>query len=172
MKQLIISNAQQAIIELQEEIRRSRNARYDHRLHAILLVAQGMPCPEVAQLLGDGTRTVQMWIHQFENEGMQGLMDTPRPGRPPRLTEDQLSEISRALHSTPIEYGLTGHLWDGKTLSAFIEQEYGVRLGVRQCQRLFRRLGFRYRKPRPLIAGTDPEVKEMFKKNSDDDARP
>jgi hypothetical protein len=60
MKQLIISNAKQAILDLQEEIRRSTDAHYDHRLHAILLVAQGMSSPEVARLLGDGTRTVQM----------------------------------------------------------------------------------------------------------------
>lgn len=159
-------------MELQEEIRRSKDARYDHRLHAILLVAQGMSSAEVARLLGDGTRTVQMWIHRFENEGTQGLMDKPRPGRPPRLKEEQLSEISRALRSAPEEYGLNGYLWDGKTLSAFIEQQYGVQLGVRQCQRLFRQLGFRYRKPRPLIAGTDPEVKKEFKKNSKDDAGP
>jgi len=67
---------------------------------------------------------------------------------------------------------LNGYLWDGKTLSVFIEQHYSVQLGVRQCQRLFRQLGFRYRKPRPLIAGTDPEVKKAFKKNSGDDAGP
>lgn len=172
MKQLIISNAKQAILDLQEEIWRSTDTHYDHRLHAILLVAQGMSSPEVARLLGDGTRTVQMWIHRFEDEGLQGLMDKHRPGRPPRLREEQLSEISHALHSAPEEYGLNGYLWDGKTLSVFIEQHYGVQLGVRQCQRLFRQLGFRYRKPRPLIAGTDPEVKNAFKKNSGDDAGP
>lgn len=165
MKRLTISDAQQAIIELQEEIRRSKDARYDHRLHAVLLVAQGMSCPEVARLLGDGTRTVQMWIHRFENEGLSGLQDKPRPGRPPTLTREQLSEIGRALRSTPEKYGMNRYLWDGKTLSAFILKEYDVHLGVRQCQRLFRQLGFRYRKPRPLIAGTDPEVKEEFKKN-------
>lgn len=164
MKPLTISNAPQVIVELQEEIRRSRDARYDHRLHAVLLVAQDMPCSEVARLLGDGKRTVQMWVRQFENEGLSGLQDKPRPGRPPRLTGNELSEIGHALRSTPQEYGLNGYLWDGKTLSAFILQRFGVKLGVRQCQRLFRQLGFRYRKPRPLLAGTDPEVKEAFKK--------
>ena len=128
MKQLIISNAKQVIMELQEEIRRSKDARYDHRLHAILLVAQGISSPEVARLLGDGTRTVQMWIHRFEDEGFQGLMDKHRPGRPPQLKEERLSEIGRALRSAPEEYGLNGYLWDGKTLSAFIEQQYGVQL--------------------------------------------
>jgi transposase len=172
MNRLTILNAQQAILVLQDEIRRSKNARYDHRLHAVLLVAQGMSCPEVAQLLGDGTRTIQMWVHRLKDEGLAGLQDKPRSGRPPKLTEEQLIEISRVLRSTPEVCGMSGNLWDGKTLSAFILKEYDVQLGVRQCQRLFRQLGFRYRKPRPLIAGTDPAVKEAFKKNSGDDAEP
>lgn len=172
MKRLTILNPQEAILVLQDEIRRSKDARYDHRLHAVLLVAQGMSCSEVAQLLADGTRTVQMWVHRLKDEGLAGLQDKPRPGRPPKLTEEQLSEISRVLRFTPEECGMSGNLWDGKTLSAFILKEYDVQLGVRQCQRLFRQLGFRYRKPRPLIAGTDPAVKETFKKNSGDDAEP
>jgi transposase len=40
---------------------------------------------------------------------------------------------------------------------AWIERECEIDLGVRQCQRLFRRLGFRIRKPRPSIAQADPE---------------
>lgn len=172
MKQLTISEAKEVVMMLQDEIRRSRDARYDHRLHAILLVAQGMSCPEVAHLLGDGPRAVQMWVHQFEDKGLSGLIDKSRPGRPRKLAEVHLAEIADALRSTPEERGLSGHLWDGKTLSAFILKKYDVRLGVRQCQRLFRQLEFRYRKPRPLIAGTDPEVKEAYKKNAGDDERP
>ena len=38
-------------------------------------------------------------------------------------------------------------VWDGKTLSAWIEKTYGVQLGVRQCQRLFRQFEFRIPKP-------------------------
>jgi hypothetical protein len=41
-----------------------------------------------------------------------------------------------------------------------------VDLGVRQCQRLFRQLGFRLRKPRPMISHTDPAVQAAHKKNS------
>jgi hypothetical protein len=37
-------------------------------------------------------------------------------------------------------------------------------LGVRQCQRLFRAMGFRRRKPRPVIAHADPKAQRAFKK--------
>jgi transposase len=165
MKKAKITDAETVILILQDEIRRSYEARYDHRLHAILMVAQGISCRNVAQLLGDSPRTVAYWVKRFEAEGLSGLADADRSGRPRRLDEQQIQLIELALRSHPSQYGLAGNLWDGKLLSHFIAQQFSVDLGVRQCQRLFRRLGFRLRKPRPLIAKADPERQEAFKKN-------
>jgi transposase len=73
--------------------------------------------------------------------------------------------LRKTLRSNPTHYGQTAHQWDGKLVSHFIRQQFGVKLGVRQCQRLFRQLGFRLRKPRPLIAKADPQDEEAFKEN-------
>ena len=162
MKKLSISDAEIMVLALQDEIRRSEEARYDHRLHAILLVAQGMSCGEAAGLLGDSARTVQYWVRRFEEEGLIGLVDADKPGRPGRLTSEQLDKIALVLRDPPHKAGLSANLWDGKTLSAFILKEWNIVLGVRQCQRLFRRLGFRLRKPRPVIAHADPEQEKAL----------
>lgn len=171
MKPLTIFEAPTVVLALQDEIRRSAESRYDHRLHGVLLVAQGMTCPEVARLLGDAPRTVEYWIHRFEEKGLAGLIEGVRPGRPRRLSAKQLEEIGAALRKTPAALDLTTNLWDGKTLAAFIEQRYNVTLSVRQCQRMFRQLGFRLRKPRPVIARADPEAQEAYKKTPDADER-
>jgi transposase len=164
MEKLQISESESVILALQDEIRRSSDSRYDHRLHGILLVAQGMSGREVARMLGDAPRTVAYWVRRFEERGLAGLMDIDRPGRPRRLTDDQMDEIASALRKSPADFGLLGGLWDGKTLSEFIRQRWDATLGVRQCQYLFRRLGFRLRKPRPLIAHSDEEQRKGYKK--------
>ena len=166
MKALVIHDAEDVVFALQDEIRRSDEARYDHRLHALLLVAQGMSCRQAAQLLGDAPRTIAYWVNRFEDEGFAGLVDAERPGRPCRLNAYQLGELESVLRGEPREYGLQG-LWDGKTLSAFVKQRWGIHLGVRQCQRLFRRFGFRLRKPRSKIAHADPEMQAEYKKTQD-----
>lgn len=165
MKQLTIPDAATAIPAIQGEIRRSQEARYDHRLHGILLVAQGLSCREVAGLLGDAHSTVAYWVRRYEEEGLAGLVEGDRPGRPKRMTEEQLAQIDAALRKSPGDFGFSSNLWDGKTLAAFIGKQWQIDLGVRQCQRLFRQFGFRLRKPRPLIAGADPAQKQEFKKN-------
>ena len=150
---------------LQDEIRRSEEAKYDHRLHAILLVANGMRCPQAATMLGDSERTVRYWVQQFNEEGLQGLIDSERLGRPSRLSDRHMDQIGKTLRQSPNEVGLAGGIWDGKTVSAYIKKNYEIDMGVRQSQRLFRLLGFRLRKPRPLIAHADPEEQRKFKKN-------
>lgn len=167
MKPLRIKDAETVILGLQDEIRRSAESRYDHRLHGVLLVAHGLSCPQVALLLGDAPRTVEYWVQRFEKEGLSGLVEGERPGRPTRLSEEEFQEIAAALREPPTAVGLKANLWDGKTLSAFIQDRYALTLGVRQCQRIFRRFGFRLRKPRPLIAHADPERQREYKKNSE-----
>jgi transposase len=166
MKASKITDTENVIFILQDEIRRTDEARYDHRLHAILLVAQGMSSRQAAQYLGDSPRTVAYWVQRFEAEGLSGLVDADRPGRSKKLNQKQIDQIETALRNSPLDYRLSVNLWDGKTLSEHIKQKFGIQLGVRQCQRIFRQLGFRLRKPRSKIANSDPSQKEGFKKNS------
>jgi transposase len=105
---------------LQDEIRCSDASRYDHRLHGVLLVAQGMTCPQVAELLGDAPRTVVNWVQRFESDGLAGLSEGQRSGRPSRLNEKQLARVEAALRSSPTEFGLPTQMWDGPALSEFL----------------------------------------------------
>lgn len=166
MKPLTIADASTIILGLQDEIRRSEESRYDHRLHGVLLVAQGMSCPEVSRLLGDSPRTVEYWIRRFEDKGLAGLVEGERSGRPRRLNDKQLEEINSVLRQPPESIGIPRGIWDGKGLAAFIKKQYGITIGIRQCQYMFNFFGFRRRKPRPLIARADPELQEAYKKTS------
>lgn len=156
----------QVVFVLQDEIRCSEEARYDHRLHAVLLVAKGMSCPDAADYLGDSERTVRSWIRNYNERGLQGLVENDKPGRPPRLSEKQIAQVGAVLRGKPEDVGLSVGMWDGKSLSEYIRRKFGAHVGVRQCQRLFGQLGFRMRKPRPMIARANPEIQRAFKKNS------
>lgn len=137
MRKLEIKDADIIRIAVQQEILRSEESRYDHRLHGIMLVCSGFPCSEVAELFGHSRRTVQYWVRRFEESGFSGLQETSRPGRPAALDEDILQSLGQDLRRSPRELEYTQNLWDGKLLSYHLAQRFGVRLGVRQCQRLF-----------------------------------
>lgn len=164
MRKTEIADANAKRIAVQKEIQGSSDSRYVHRLHGVLLCCKGHGCRWVAEALGRSPATVSKWVRDFERGGFDALRDAPRPGRPAALGEDVLRRLGRDLRRTPRDLGYRQNLWDGKVLSHHLREAYGVRLGVRQCQRLFGQLGFRQRKPRPVIAKADAEAQADHKK--------
>ncbi|WP_168787959.1 IS630 family transposase [Paraburkholderia aromaticivorans] len=156
MRKLEIADAEIMKLAIRQEIERSEESRYDHRLHGVLLVSNGYSCTEVGQLLGQAATTVQRWVRRFEQGGFDGLREGERPGRPRALDDSQWHRIETDLRRTPGDFGFEAGLWDGPVLSEHLRKRYGIKLGVRQCQRLFREMGFRLRKPRPQVAQSDP----------------
>lgn len=151
--------------EIIAEIRRSDDSRYDHRLHGLLLVVNGMSPYEVSEVIGNSPKSIENWINVFLKEGFKGIREPQRQGRPPRLSAI-MDNIGSDLRKNPRELGYSQNLWDGKLLSHHVMEKYGIVLGTRQCQRIFRKLDFRFRKPRPVIAKGDDTKKEEFKKKS------
>lgn len=166
MRKLAIQDAEIMKVAIQQEIVRSEESRYDHRLHGVLLVCAGKSCYEVAELFGHSPRTIEYWVERFEQSGFAGLEDRERKGRPAALDEGTIRKINDDLRRLPRDLGYDQNLWDGKLLSHHLAAGYNLQLGVRQCQRLFRKLGFRRRKPRPVIAQADPEAQRAYKKTA------
>lgn len=164
MKRLQIRNAPTMAYLFQAEIQRTEESRYDHRLHGVLLVAQGLLCSTVANLLGHSTKTLENWVNRFNSNGFLALKDDKHTGRPPKLSITQEEEINKDIRSDPFILGYNQNLWDGKLLSHHIIVKYGISLSVRQCQRLFHKFNFRLRKPRPKSSKGDPIKQEEFKK--------
>ena len=171
MRKLRVADAEIMHVAIQQEIERSEEARYDHRLHGVLLVSQGVDCYTVAHYLGKDPVTIERWVGRFNARGFAGLREGEHPGRPTRLTPVQWAALEKDLRCSPREFGHGQNLWDGKLLSHHLAEHYDVGLSVRQCQRIFRRLKFRRRKPRPLIAHADPAAQAAYKKTPSPRAR-
>lgn len=166
MRKLQIEDPEVMQVAIQQEISRSEESRYDHRLHGLLLVTTGQSCREIARLFGEDASTVQRWVRRFEDRGLEGLREGERPGRPRQLDAGQWRQVAADLRRTPRAFGLAANLWDGPLLAEHLRRRFGIELGVRQCQRLFRQLGFRLRKPRPQVAQSDPVKVAAVKKTA------
>ena len=164
MEKLIFEDSEIVKVALQQEIARSQESRYDHRLHGLLFLCNGMSTYEVGNLLGHSPRTIQYWFHRFQEEGLMGLLDAEGRGRRSSLNPHQRKQVEMDLRKPPSALGYPEGQWDGVLLSHHLGQKFGLKVGTRQCQRLFHQLGFRRRKPRGVIAGGNPEEQEVYKK--------
>lgn len=166
MKQLSVKDNVLMQIAIQEEIQRSDESRYDHKLHGVLLVANGYDSYQVAEMFGQNATTIQRWVKKFNESGFAGLRDGERTGRPKLLSEGQWDQLADDLRRSPDRFNYTQAFWDGRLLSLHLKKRFKVEIGIRQCQRIFNQMGFRLRKPRPIIANADPEAQRAFKKTA------
>ncbi|MFH1756431.1 MAG: helix-turn-helix domain-containing protein [Pseudomonadota bacterium] len=139
MRRMSFDEAEMLKIALQQEISRSPESRYDHRLHGLLLFCKGLSSYEIADLLGHSPRTIQYWFHRFEKEGLTGLWDMEGQGRLPALDEQAKRRLEEDLRRPPTTLGYSQGQWDGVLLCHHLDQAFGTKLGVRQCQRLWSR---------------------------------
>ena len=106
-----------------------------HRLHSVVLVLSGRSASEVAGIHGDSPRAVAYWVSRFKDEGVTGLEDNQRPGRPPKLTIQQMGKLQTFMKrserkSMPV---------NADTLAGFILTEFQIVLTPRQCWRILKK---------------------------------
>ena len=103
-------------------------------------------------------------MHRYNAEGVAGLRDRPRPGRPCALDEGRRAALKALVLRGP-RLGRDGCVaWRVRDPCALVERRFGVRYGESGMLRLAGRLDLSRQKARPVHPGADPGARERFKK--------
>lgn len=152
--------------DLRALARRSRDPRQCRRLLALAAVAERRSRGEAAEIGGMDRQTLRDWVHRFNAEGPEGLLDRKTDGPPPKLTAEQKAELAAIVEAGPDlqETGLVR--WRRVDLKAVIADRFGVIYHERSVSRLLHELGFAHLSARPHHPAQKAEVLEDFKKTS------
>lgn len=143
MKRLVLENKDDIVNQIRSYLDSNSEAKFIHRLQVILLFAgkEDESCDSLGNLFGNSPRSISTWIKKVNQTGdIDSLRSKPHSGRPSRLSKVQKEELQMVMQELPEKWGLQGKRWNGKNLSSYISQHYGITLEVRSCQRLFHEL--------------------------------
>lgn len=133
------------------------------KIAVLVLLLDGYRPTFLAQLFGISRMSLTRWVHRLNREGLAGLRDQPRPGRPTQLTTRVRQQLQRDLESPPERFGLPRVVWDGPTLAAHLRRRFGVHVQVRQAQNWLHRLGYRLTRAGYVYLQAKAEEAQQFR---------
>jgi transposase len=138
--------------QLSALIRSGRDAATVRRSQMILLSSQGKTAKEIAALWQITPQGVRKVIHRFDQEGMAGLPDRPRPGRPRKRTDRYVALLKEAVCVNPRDLGYPFSCWTLERLREHLARETCIFLSPPHLSRLMAENDIVYRRPKHGMA--------------------
>ena len=110
-------------------LQQTKEARVFRRAQAVRDVVKGKRLQTVSDTLEFTYSALRKWVHRFANQGTLGLVDRPRPGRPPKLTGELEKHLNRLVDQDPLEHGSIYSQWSCRELATVFASHTGVHLG-------------------------------------------
>lgn len=150
------------LARIREAAERDGAYRVAKRLHAILLNAQGRTSGEVCRILGAPRSAVSDWLRNFDEHGVDGVLEGYRSGRPPRLTQEQRVALQDIVESGPVAYGFDCGIWTSPMIARVIADEFGASYHPGHVRKLLHEIDFSVQRPRRVLARARPEEQDRW----------
>ena len=150
--------------ELRRRARRECDGRVAARLLAIAGVLDGMSRAAAARAAGMDRQRLRDWVVRLNAEGIAGLHDQSRPGRPVRMDEGRQAALKAMILRGPDPERDGVSAWRIVDLCRLAEQRLGVSDRPGGMLRLVRSLDLLWQKTRPCHPQASEAAQERFKK--------
>jgi transposase len=109
-------------------------------------------------------QTLSDWVHRYNVEGIEGLRDRPKPGRPCGLDEGQQAAFKALILKGPAPERDGLSAWRLRDLCDLAAVRFGRRYSETGMLRLVKSLNLSWQKPRPAHPEARRREQERFKK--------
>ena len=151
--------------ELRRLARLEGDGRVACRLLALANALDGMSRELAAKQAGMDRQTLRDWVIRFNAEGVVGLGDRPRSGRPPFLGDGQMAAFKAIVLRGPDPERDGVSSWTAKDLCRIAHDRFGVSYSENGMLDLLHGLGLSWQKTRPVHPRADPKAQAAFKKS-------
>lgn len=125
---------------------RATEARLRDRARMCWLASEGQRVSAIKAELRVADGTVRLWIRRFNAQGLEGLRDRRRDGRPTTYGPDQVGALIAASLTDPQELGLPFASWTLDRLAAYLAEEKGMPMKRSRIGEILQREGLRWRR--------------------------
>jgi transposase len=128
MRTLKLHFPDEALPTLETFLKQTKEARVFRRAQAVREVVKGQRLQMVSDTLHFTYSALRKWVHRFAQQGVQGLTDRPRPGRPPKATCALAHRLDRLVDQDPLQHGALHSQWSCQELATVLARQTGVQV--------------------------------------------
>lgn len=136
------------LTELEQAIHRSPYPEVRQRAIAIRMLHLGQPPEQVAELVLVTSNTIYAWHKRWREQGIAGLRDGHRTGRPAKADRAYVQELERVLELDPRTLGLPFTIWTLNRLRLYLAEITDILLSYTRFRALMSREGYRWKEPK------------------------
>jgi transposase len=136
------------LAEVEKAIRQDQRAEVRQRAMVIRLLHLGQKPAAIAKQQMVSAPTIYNWHKLWREQGIEGLANRPKTGRPAKATEAYCQKLEELLEKEPAEFGYRFAIWTSDRLRAHLEKETGILLSESRFRALLKKRGYRYRRPK------------------------
>jgi transposase len=140
MRTLTLHFPDDALPTLETFLKQTKEVRSFRRAQAVREVVKGQRIQSVSETLHFTYSALRKWVHRFDQEGITGLADRPRSGRPPKVTCALEHHLNRLVDQDPLEHGALHSQWSCRALAAVLAQQTGIQLGRESVRGLLKKM--------------------------------
>jgi transposase len=118
------------------------------RATAIHLLHLGHPPEAVAEMLAVGTSTIWTWHRRWRSDGLDGLVNQARSGRPAKATAAYVQQLDAVIQKDPAALGLNFALWTMNRLRLYLAEQTGILLSYTRFRALLAKQRYVWREPK------------------------
>ncbi len=134
------------------------------RMLAIANALEGLSRAEAARLAGMERQALRDAVVRYNAEGIAGLYDRPKSGRPQRLGEAEQAALAARVFTGPDPERDGVSAWTRADLCGWLEARFGKPFHPSSLSRVLKRLDLSRQKTRPVHPEADPKAQERFVK--------
>lgn len=161
MKAIIVPPlSQEQEQELEVLYRTTKDPRLRTRAQMVLLSAEKqMKAGEIAEIVRESHATVLLWLHRYLAEGVEGLQDAPRSGRPKTITSEYQTRLLEVVRQRPRSLDLPFSMWTLQRLADYLAEQTGIRISDDSVRRLLGEADIVFSRPQHAVTSPDPEYR-------------
>ena len=147
-RQLDYTLTESELLTIEQAIKNDPDLRLRQRAQIIRLLHKGHKPEAIADLLSVSSGPVYYWHKRWRQQGLEGLRDQRRSGRPRAADEMYRQKLVEILETEPQALGLAFAVWTPARLLTYMKQETGVAMHENTLRNLLKELDYVYRRPK------------------------